>query len=307
MKTLLPLILSILSAVCLMTLASCGRVYDAGSANGSAVGFEVGQKAAPTDVSSASSRIRVSVIDVGKGDCILLQADDEAVLIDTGYESTAADVLSCLRDQGVSSLGAMVITHYDRDHIEGIRPIGEAVGVGTIYLPEYEGADKNYRSCIKSVEALGVPIQRVTEELVLPIGNAQLTVFPSGVAYRSGSGKEEGNDNDMSLVATLRNGSDSYLFAGDLEEEGIDAYLAANHGQFNILKMPHHGQHSSNTLEFLDDARPQIALITDAEKDPASKKTLKLLKAADVQTYRTSVDGTVTVESDGSGTYSILT
>ena len=306
MKTFLPLMLAVLSAVCLLTLAACGRAYDTGSANGSATGSETGQTAAPTDVLSVSSRLRVTVIDVEKGDCILLQSDGAAVLIDTGYESTAAEVVSFLRSQGVSSLDAMIITHYDRDHIEGIRPIGEAVSVGTIYLPEYQGADKNYRSCIQSVEALGVASQRVTKEIALPIGNARLTVFPSGVAYDPGSGKEEGNDNDMSLVATLVNGRDSYLFAGDLEEEGIDAYLEANHGRFDVLKMPHHGQHSSNTSKLLDDVRPQIALITDAKEDPASKKTLKLLKAADVQTYRTSEDGTITVESGGNGTYSVL-
>ncbi len=306
MKTFLPLMLAVVSAVCLLTLAACGRAYDTGSANGSTAGSEAGQTAVPTYALPVSSRLRVTVIDVGKGDCILLQSDGAAVLIDTGYESTAGDVVSHLRDQGVSSLDAMIITHYDRDHIEGIRPIGEAVSVGTIYLPEYQGADKNYRTCVKSVEALGAATQRVTKELVLPIGNARLTVFPSRVAYDPGSDKEEGNDNDMSLVAALVNGRDSYLFAGDLEEEGIDAYLEANHGRFGVLKMPHHGQHSSNTSKLLDDVRPQIALITDAEEDPASKKTLKLLKAADVQTYRTGEDGTITVESDGSGAYSVL-
>lgn len=227
------------------------------------------------------------------------------MLIDTGYASTAPDVLSCFRSQGVSHLDAMIITHYDRDHIEGIQPIGEAVGVDNIYLPGYEGSDKNYRSCISAVKALGVPSQRVTKELVLNVGGARITVFPSDVAYEPGSGKDEGNDNDMSLVATLVNGRDSYLFAGDLEEEGIDAYLAAHHGQFDVLKMPHHGKRSSNTSELLDDVRPQIAVITDSQEDPASKKTRKLLKSADVQTYCTSEDGTVVVESDGSGAYSV--
>ena len=303
-KTFLQPIIAIVSAICLLALASCGRVYETSSFADSAVESKSGQTTAPA---GEPSRLRVTVIDVGKGDCILIQADDAAVLIDTGYESTANDVLSCLRDQGVSNLDAIIITHYDRDHIEGIRPIGEDVGVGTIYLPGYEGTDKNYRACILAVEALGVPSQRVTEELDLYVGGARLTVFPSGVSYEPGTGKEEGNDNDMSLVATLVNGRDSYLFAGDLEEEGIDAYLSGGHGQFDVLKMPHHGKHSSNLSELLDDVRPQIAVITDSEEDSASKKTLKLLKSANVQTHRSSKEGTITVESDGSGTYSVLT
>ena len=305
MKTILPSVIATLFAVCALMLASCGNTLSMETATDSTASGEAGQTKAAAATSSAPSHVRVTVVDVGKGDCILLQADDASVLIDTGYENTADDVISCLQAQNVSKLEAMIITHYDRDHVEGMRAIGETVDVGTIYLPEYEGADKNYRTCIASAEALGVPVQRVTEELNLSIGNARLTVFPSGVAYKPGSGKEEGNDNDMSLVATLINGRDSYLFAGDLEEEGINAYLAASHGQFDVLKMPHHGQRSSNTTEFLDDVRARIAVITDAEKDPADKKTLKALKSANVDTYRTSSDGTVVIESDGNGEYSL--
>ena len=249
--------------------------------------------------------LAVSVVDVGKGDCILLQTVPMTVLIDTGYESTAPDVLSHLEAMGVDHLDAMIITHYDRDHVEGMLPIGEAMDVSAIYLPGYEGSDKNYRLCVSSATTLDAPVHRVTEKFALCMGDARLTVFPSRVTYRPGSGKVEGNDNDMSLVATLTNGRDSYLFAGDLEEDGIAAYLADSHGQYDILKVPHHGQLSSCTSDFLYDVRPKIAVITDAQKDPADKKTLKLLKSVGVKTYRTSTDGTIVIESDGSGAYAV--
>ncbi|MBR3318346.1 MAG: MBL fold metallo-hydrolase [Atopobiaceae bacterium] len=253
---------------------------------------------------AAPSTLRVSYIDVGKGDCILVRAGDVSVLIDSGYENTADDVLAQLRAEGVKQLDAMVVTHYDRDHVGGIRAIGESVPIRNVYLPSYEGADKNYRSCISAVKALGVPSQLVTRETAINVGGARLTVFPSGVAYVPGANGDEGNDNDASLVATLTNGRDSYLFAGDLEEEGVAAYLKGRHGQFDVLKMPHHGGASKNLDEFLDDVRPKVAVITDAKKDAASKKTLKLLKSAGAEVWRTSTEGTV-VESDGSGTYAV--
>ena len=307
MKVVVPLVATVRFAACLLTLAACGNAFEAESAGDSSSGSKAEQRAAKGDAGGSSPSLRVAVIDVGKGDCILLQPGNAAALIDTGYKNTADDVLERLQAQGVDHLDSMIITHYDRDHVDGMRAIGESVDVGTIYLPEYEGSDKNYRTCMSAVEALDVPTKRVTKELTLSLGSARLTLYPSGVAYEPGQGKVEGNDNDMSLVATLTNGNDSYLFAGDLEEDGIDAYLAANHGQFDVVKMPHHGQHSSNTSDFLDDVRPQIAVITDGKDDPASKKTLKLLESADVETYCTSTDGTVIVESDGRGTYSVST
>ena len=305
MKTVLLHVLTLLFTACALTLYACGKAPATESAGGAGAGAPAKQTKGPTDSQGSTSALRVTVIDVGKGDCILLQAGTSSVLVDTGYKSTANDVLSCLRDQGVSHLDALVITHYDRDHIEGLGAIGESVEVDTLYLPGYEGSDKNYRLCMASVEELGAPTQRVAEELDLHLGNALLTVFPSAVAYQPGSGKDEGNDNDVSLVATLTNGRDSYLFAGDLEEDGIAAYLAADHGQFDVIKMPHHGQMAKNTSDLLDDVQPQIAVITDGVKDSADKKTLKLLKSADVETYRTSTDGTVVIESDGSGTYTV--
>ena len=251
------------------------------------------------------SALRVSFIDVGKGDCILAQAGDTSVLIDAGYEKTAADVLAYLKDQGVEQLDAMVLTHYDRDHVGGVAKMGRGVDVETIYLPEYVGADENYTSCMTAVRELGVPTKLVKKELSIDVGGARLTILPSGVDYEPGDDGDEGNDNDASLVVTLVNGRDSYLFAGDLEEDGIDAFLEEDHDQYDVLKMARHGRRSKNTAKLLESVQPQIAVITDSKKDPADKKTLKLLEQSDVEVYRTSADGTVTIDSKGDGTYEV--
>jgi beta-lactamase superfamily II metal-dependent hydrolase len=71
--------------------------------------------------------------------------------------------------------------------------------------------------------------------------------------------------------------------------------------------MPHHGERASNTADLLDAVCPKIAVITDSYKDPASKKTLKLLDKVDAETYCTSYDGTVVIESNGTGSYQVRT
>ena len=55
------------------------------------------------------AHVIVSFIDVGKGDCILIQADAEAILIDTGYDSTSDDVIGYLRGRGVARLECIVM------------------------------------------------------------------------------------------------------------------------------------------------------------------------------------------------------
>ena len=248
---------------------------------------------------------RVTCIDVGKGDCILVQAGTSAALIDTGYQGTDDEVLAVMREQGVDHLSALIITHYDKDHVGGLGAVADELAVDVVYLPGYVGADKNYKTVAKAVESRGLKTQQVAREVRLALGEGQLTIYPSDVAYVPDANGSEGNDNDVSLVVALTCGDDAYLFAGDLEEEGVDAYLRAGHGHFDVLKMPHHGEGGGNTDELIDDVRPSIALITDSADDPADKKVLKLLKKRDVDTYRTSECGTIVVEGDGTGTYEV--
>ena len=249
----------------------------------------------------------VSVIDVGKGDCILLQAGGSAALIDTGYDATADKVLNHLRKQGVTRLEFVIITHYDRDHVEGLRAIGSALNISVVYLPGYEGSDKNYRTLMSAIADLGLPAQQVTQQLHLQLGDADLELIPSRVAYVPGGKGEEGNDNDLSLVAALTSGNDSYLFTGDLQKDGIEAYLEHSLGQFDVLKVPHHGHKSSMSDELFEDVRPQIAIITDAAHDSAEKKTLKLLNEIGATVYTTSEVRTVVVQGDGAGHYDVST
>ena len=249
--------------------------------------------------------LTVSYIDVGKGDCILIEASGNTVLIDTGYEETSDDGLSYLRKRGVDQLRHVILTHYDQDHVSGLGAIAKAMPVGEVCLPNYEGGDKNYRNVMDTISSLNLSARQITEEEAIQLGDAILTIIPTSLTYEKGSGGSEGNDNDLSLVATLTNHKDSYLFSGDLEKKGIAAYLDDARGTFDVLKMPHHGEWCGRTDELVDDVSPRLAIITDGEDDPAEKKTLNYLDDVGVDTYRTSTNGTIVVESHGLGDYTV--
>ena len=104
MKTAFSLFAAALSAIIALVLASCSAFYDMEPVAGSATSSEGTQTSTPEATTSSSSLLRVTFVDVGKGDCILLQSGNSAVLVDTGHESTADDVLSCLQARGVGHL-----------------------------------------------------------------------------------------------------------------------------------------------------------------------------------------------------------
>ena len=102
-------------------------------------------------------------------------------------------------------------------------------------------------------------------------------------------------------------GVDSYLFAGDIKKDGIESWLAAGHGTYDIVKMPHHGQNESNSDDFINQVRMRIAVITDSEEEPVKKKMRKQLAAVGTEIYCSSENGEIIVMSSGTGTYEVVT
>lgn len=248
--------------------------------------------------SDTPAELDVTFIDVGKGDCIVAECGGSTLMIDTGYEATYKDVSDKLTELGISSLDALIITHYDKDHVGGAAKMAENFDIGTVYLPDYEGSSKPYEKFISVMDKKDIKSVTVSEDISFSLGEAAFEIFASDVAYTDPDG-EEGNDNDVSLVVSASIGEDSFLFAGDIEKEGISAYLAKHSAQYDVLKLPHHGGKSKNSDDLIGSVSPEIAVITDSSDQPADDKLLALLEGVSV--YRSSLNGDITVTTAGQG------
>ena len=105
-------------------------------------------------------------------------------------------------------------------------------------------------------------------------------------------------DNDFSLVMSITHGENTFLFAGDAEEGRLPELLSEFGKQYDFLKVPHHGKHNKVTQLFINTVKPQYAVITDSDKNPAENKTVSLLETAKAEIYSTK-DGDVSVVSNG--------
>lgn len=260
-------------------------------------------KGSEESTAQSEAALSVSIIDVGKGDCILAACGGKNILIDAGYEDTADEVEEYLTSHNCSGLEAMVITHYDKDHVGGAAKLAEDLDIAKIYLPDYEGKSTYYNNLMKVIEDKGISASKVSEDVTLSLGSATFTLIASDVEYSDPDG-EEGNDNDVSLVISATFGEDSILFAGDIEKDGIKAFLKKHTESYEILKMPHHGKTEKNSDDLLKSVNPDCVIITDSTKDPAEDDLLELLE--DKKVYRTSECGTISISITGSG-YTVST
>lgn len=267
-----------------------GREGEAGTAKETASG-------------QAPGSLEAVFFDVGKGDCILFSTEGKHVLVDTGYEDTAEDVLEALRARGVQALEAMVVTHYDKDHVGGAARIAGEIPVGTFYLPDYVGDADKCGDLLDLIGDRGLKAVRVSQDTEFSLGDADFKVDPGLVLYDP----YEKNDNDASLQVEVFYGEDSWLLPGDIEEPAIDAWLRTRARTYDILKMPHHGRKEDNTADLIRAVSPGIAVITDSDEDEASKKVVKKLKENGAAVFQSSADGTVTVTGYGIGKYDVKT
>lgn len=240
--------------------------------------------------------------DVGKGDCILLTMGEDHILLDAGYDETYQSVAGELKKQGIKALDAMIITHYDKDHVGGAAEIASVIPVDVFYLPDYTGDEDKCGDLIAMIRKKGLESVRVTEKENLSLGQAQVEIDPALIRYNA----SEKNDNDASLIVKIFYKEDEWLLPGDIEKNAIEIWLGENTQTFDVLKLPHHGRKEKNTKELIENTDPEIAVITDSAAEEASEKVLKQLEKKEITVYRSSVNGTVTITGNGTGKYDVV-
>ena len=109
--------------------------------------------------------------------------------------------------------------------------------------------------------------------------------------------------NDTSVVLRLEYGNTSYLLMGDATSN-VEKDLLNNNINLksDVLKVGHHGSNYSSTIDFLNEVKPEYAIIEVGKNNSYNhprQETLDKLKDLNAKVYRTDLDGTIVATSDG--------
>lgn len=262
----------------------------------------------PTDTPGGTTpggagTLRVSILDVGQGDSILIQSPGgKTMLLDAGDSDAGDRVAATLSARGISSLDAAAISHAHADHIGGYQTVLARFPVGRFYDPGYPHTSSTYEKLLTTID------QRNLRYSTLTAGQT-INLDPSiRIDVLSPDGRNTGDLNDNMLVLRLRYGSVSFLFAGDMEEP-LEQRIASSLQPTTVLKVAHHGSRTSSSHAFLATVKPQVAVISlsagNSYNHPHAAVVQRLL-SADTSIYRTDQSGTVTISTDGT-TYTVTT
>ena len=232
----------------------------------------------------------ITVMDIGQGDAILIRDGADSMLVDTGPDG--GHVLPALARLGVRSLDGVVITHLHADHYGGLSAVASVVKIPVVFFPA--GALKSALGVIGEArrDASG-HVEELVDGDRLKVGAIELDVVSPAQPVQNAA------TNEASVVMVARDASQSVLLTGDAESGVLEQ--VEQRGELpavDVLKVGHHGSAISMSPGVLAVLRPGAAVISVGAGNRYGHPTptaLRLLAERSIPTYRTDLDGDVTM------------
>ena len=234
-------------------------------------------------------------LDVGQADASVIELPNgEVMLIDAGLSSSGDDIVSYIEDLGYTEIDYVVATHPHADHIGGMAEVIDAFLVEEVYMPKAVSTSKTYENLLLTIQNKGLSIKT---------GKAGVQILDTedlDIVMVAPHSDKYSNLNNYSIVLKITYGDVSFLYTGDAEEENLEEITEDIRA--DVLKVGHHGSDTSTSKEFLEKVQPKYAVISVGEGNsyghPAAS-TIELLKEYTSNIYRTDLNGTVVISTDG--------
>ncbi|SCX17618.1 Metal binding domain of Ada [Lachnospiraceae bacterium YSD2013] len=241
-----------------------------------------------------SLELNVHFIDVGQGDCTLLESKGKYMLIDAGPDNVGTKIQKYLSDVGVTKLDYFILTHPDSDHIGSADVVATKFDIDTIYMSSFIKDNKYYHDMLDAFAYKNLKWSIPEEDTAFELGDATVTILHT---------KEYDDPNNSSLCVKVTCGDTAFLFAGDAEATAEKDMIAQNKDlSATVYHVSHHGSYTSSTKEFLDLINPKYAVVScakDNEYGHPHQETLDTLREKNVALFRTDLQGGITAFSDG--------
>ena len=237
--------------------------------------------------------------EVGKNMYVVTH-NDEIIIVDAGVMFPDDELLGIdyvipdvtFLKENESKIKALVITHGHEDHIGGLDDIINNFDIGKIYMPDVTTTTATFQSVLEAISAKGLSITRCEIGNTFGLGDGICTIM-------SVENEQQSNLNLNSIVIHLAYGEKTFLFMGDAETKNEEA---RSWPQTNVLKVGHHGSNTSSSESFLDQVKPQIAVISVGKGNKyghPKQVILDRLNKMEIKIYRTDESGTIKITCDG--------
>jgi competence protein ComEC len=248
-----------------------------------------------------------ALLDVGQALSAAIVTDDGYSLVyDFGLtQSNTEDViLPFLEEHRVSEIDYAILSHPHQDHVGGLPALLESMPIATYIDPVLETTNQTYAQSLEMIEERDIHAEIARQGDTYSLGeHVDLEIlWPTDDLLIDSDGSHRLNDN--STVVRVDIGDVSILLTGDIERDAEDILVdtMAVNLDVDILQVGHHGSNTSSQDHFLAASSPALAAIPvgqDNQYGHPHGEVMQRLRQHNIQIYRTDVDGTVIIQTDG--------
>jgi competence protein ComEC len=262
----------------------------------------------------ADGTTRITVLDVGQGDSILVEGGRGGrMLIDGGPDP---DRLLVELDRRLPPwdrrIDILVLTHPHEDHVAGLPLLLERYRIGRIYETGMRGPGPGYGAFARDLARPSAPPDGILSTGArIALDDIRFRVLWPDPGHVPHEPPDAGRGiNDVSIVLLGEVAGRRFLLTGDVEDD-VDPLLAQRGlPPIDILKVAHHGSATASTPAFLDAVRPRVAIVSAGAGNPyghPARSTIDRLASTGARVLRTDTDGSVAVSIGTEGTISVAT
>jgi len=241
--------------------------------------------------------LHVFFLNVGQGDAILVRTPlGKNILVDAGPGNAVLKELKASLPYFDNKIDTAVLTHADRDHIEGFLSVIDRFEINKVYVSGVFKKDFLSEKFLKKVRAKNIPLFIADSSSDTEPENGLLMdfIFPLKKSLTVSS-----SVNSSSIVLKIIYGETKILLTGDSDISAEKQILAQNVDlKSDILKIGHHGSKTSSSEEFLQAASPKLSVIPVGKGNDYGhphKETIERLQKINSQIIRTDIEGRIEV------------
>lgn len=264
-----------------------------------------------------SEDLKITILDVGQSNSALLEMPyGHCVLIDGGgftdnaiFDVGKQIIAPFLWRNKIKTINTVILTHPDSDHLNGLIYILENFHVDRV-LSNHEAtsfqAYKQFTDIIFKKKIMHPGFKTMPKKISINGVNLEILYPPKNFDERRSLDSWR-NSNNNSMVIKVSFGDLSILFPGDIMSAAENELVALknNNLRANILIAPHHGSKTSSTPGFLNAVDPEVVVVSSGRQNRfgfPSEKIMNRYKKHHIKTFRTDLNGAVTISSDGHNT-----
>lgn len=233
------------------------------------------------------------VLDVGQGQCILLETGELTAVVDCGGSNSqwvGEHAARTLNSAGRTRVNVLTVTHYDSDHAGGVPQFLRRIRTDLVLLPDVAD-DKGLRQEIEAAAMeTGAQVMVVDDLISINFPNGSLTVYPS---------LSEKTENNAGICVLATAEEYDMLITGDLHHtEELRLLTQFDLPKVEVLVAGHHGAASSTSSILLKTVEPELVAVS-AARDNAyghpSEETLKRIKSVGAEVICTGQAGDIVI------------